>query len=389
MIKLYFIYNTAMWYRRSFIKELSETYNIKFIFTHMQVCREIYGVEPFEKCEWLESLNYMTLKNYFNFLKPHGIAFGIIKESMGNYDLISGGSWDSISEIIETIFVYAIAKFRRKPIILRRENWDWYKNSNKNKILKVIFKNITRSADALVVPGTKHKEYFISLGSLPEKIFIMPNACDISIKDGDHIKKEKLRDKFKIGEKKVILYVGRLVKQKGVDYLLKAFAKYKKENNDIVLVIVGNGECRNKLEILSKDLKIDDSVYFIGHIEYDNLPAYYLLCNVCVVPSITYRIADAWAFVVNEAMYFGKPVIATEAVGAAYDMIENGKNGYMIPEKDSYSIYIAMKKILSDPELEIKMGYVSKKIIEEGFMEQNMVEGFSKAVKYLQLIKEK
>jgi len=217
----------------------------------------------------------------------------------------------------------------------------------------------------------------------------MPNACNISMKDGNYINKDNLRDKFKIGDKKVILYVGRLVKQKGVDYLLKAFARYSKENNDVVLVIVGNGECQNKMELLSKDLKIDNSVYFIGHVEYDNLPAYYLLCNVCVIPSITYKIADAWAFVVNEAMYFGKPVIATEAVGAAYDMIKNGKNGYMIPEKDSYSIYSAMKKILSDHKLEMKMGSESKKIYEEGFREKNMVEGFSKAVKYLQLTKEK
>jgi len=384
MIKLYFIYNTAMWYRRSFIKELSKTFNIKFIFTHMQVCREIYGVEPFEKDLWLEGLNYKTLKNYFNFIKPHGIAFEIIKESMGDYDLISGGSWDSISEIIETFILYTIAKLRGKPIILRREDWGWEKKSMKDKILRVVFKIIVKSADALVVPGTKHRDYFISLGSSPEKIFIMPNACDISIKDGDYTNKNKLKNELMIEDKKIILYIGRLIKRKGVDYLIKAFARYRKEKNDVILIIIGQGECQHELELLTRDLNITNSVFFKGYVEDDLLSAYYLLSNICIVPSITYKMGDPWVFVVNEAMTLGKPVIATDAVGAAYDMIQDGKNGYMVPEKDSNSIYIAMKKILSNPELEKKMGAESKKIIKERFMNKNMVGGFIKAVDFIQ-----
>ena len=217
----------------------------------------------------------------------------------------------------------------------------------------------------------------------------MPNACDISMKNEDHIAKEKLKNELKIGDKKIILYIGRLIRMKGVDYLIEAFARYKKENTDIALVIVGKGDYQHELEQLSKDLNIDDSVFFVGYIEYEHLPAYYLLCNICVVPSIIYLKGDAWVFVVNEAMYFGKPIIATEAVGAAYDMIQNGKNGYMIPEKDSNSIYISMKKILSNDKLEVKMGAESKKIYEEGFREKNMIEGFSKAVEYVQLLKQK
>lgn len=152
------------------------------------------------------------------------------------------------------------------------------------------------------------------------------------------------------------MYVGRLVKRKGVDYLIKAFAKLKNEINDVVLIIIGRGECRDELELLAKNLNIEDSVYFMGYVEDELLPAYYLLCNICVVPSITYGMADPWVLVVNEAMYFGKPVIATDAVGAAFDMVKDGENGFMVPEKDSEALYEAMKKILSDPELEEKWG---------------------------------
>ena len=101
------------------------------------------------------------------------------------------------------------------------------------------------------------------------------------------------------------------------------------------------------------------------------------------MPSITYGMGDPWVFIVNEAMYFGKPVIATDAVGAAYDMIEEGENGFMVPEKDADALYKAMRKILSDPELEKKMGQESKRIIEEGFRYEYMVGGFRKTMEYV------
>jgi glycosyltransferase involved in cell wall biosynthesis len=118
----------------------------------------------------------------------------------------------------------------------------------------------------------------------------------------------------------------------------------------------------------------------MGFIENVSLSPYYLLCNVCVVPSITYGQAECWCYVVNEAMHCGKPVIATDAVGAAFDMIKNGESGFIVPEKDVNALYGALKKIISDSDLAMKMGMKSKKIIEEGFRYENMVKGFEKAV---------
>ena len=387
MTKILFIHNTAMWYRRPFFKRLSGIYDVKFVFTHIQVCKDIYGVEISEKIEGLKGVNYKVLKNYFNFIKPYGIAFGAIKEAMGDYDVLVGGSWDTLSEIIETSFYFTIAKLRRKPFVIWRENWSWKGKSLKRKLITPFAKFIVTHSGAIIVPGTKHKEYFVSLGASPEKVSIMPNVSNISVKEENYRNKEKLKEELNIGNKKVVLYVGRLVKRKGVDYLIKAFAKLRKERDDVVLIIIGRGECGDELELLSKNLNIEDSVYFMGYVEDELLPAYYLLCNVCVVPSITYDTADPWVFIVNEAMYFGKPVIASDAVGAAFDMIKDGVNGFIVPEKDSDALYSAMKKILSDPDLEKKMGEESKRIIEEGFRYGNMVDGFKEAIEYVSTIK--
>ena len=98
------------------------------------------------------------------------------------------------------------------------------------------------------------------------------------------------------------------------------------------------------------------------------------------MPSITYGQADCWGYVVNEAMCCGKPVIATNAVGAAFDMVKDGKNGFIVPEKDADALYKAIKKIISEPELGRNMGLESKRIIEQGFTYEHMINGFRRAV---------
>lgn len=181
--------------------------------------------------------------------------------------------------------------------------------------------------------------------------------------------------------------MGRLIDLKGVQYLIKAFHKLQKEMDDVALIIVGEGECREELEKLTQNFDLEDRVYFRGNVDQKLLGAYYLLCNLFVLPSITTHHADACPLVVNEAMYFTKPVITSDAVGTTF-MIKNGINGYVVPERDSEALYQALYKILSNPELEENMGKASKKVIDEGFTYQNMVEGFKKALNYLKLDKE-
>lgn len=375
MTKILFIHNTAMWYRIPFFKRLSEIYDVKYVFTHIKISKNQYGVELADEIKGLEEVNYKVLKNYF------GIAFGLIRELLkADYEVIV----DSLGSIIEQMFSFTIAKLRRKPIIFWSEAWDWKKKKTlRSRLFLHLFNFIISYSDAILVPGTRHKEYFISLGVLPNRVFIMPNVSNISVKEEDYKNKEKIKSQLNIRNKKIVLYIGRLRKQKGVEYLINAFADLRNEREDIVLIIIGRGECRDELEMLSKNLLIGDSVYFIGFVENELLSPYYLFCDVCVVPSITYGQADACPLVVNEAMYFGNPVIATDAVGAAFDMVKDGKNGFMVPEKDSNALYSAMKRILSDSGLEKRMGEESKKIIEGGYRYEHMVDGFEKAVKFV------
>lgn len=377
--KILYLQDTAMWYRKPFFKKLSEIYNIKFIFTRMQYIINMYGIETSEEIDGFEGVKYKVLKNYSN-IRYVDVAFGLLNDLLnGHYDIIV-----DMYGSVDMLYCFIVAKLRRKPIILCSDIWGWKKRrSLKETLILPLYKFIVYYSDAILVPGIKQKEYYISLGASSDKVFIMPNVSSLVVNEEDYENKEKLKEKLNIGTKQVILYVGRLVKQKGVEYLIKAFAKLREERDDIVLIIVGRGECKDELLLLSKNPNIENHIYFMGFIENVSLSPYYLLCNVFVMPSITYDQADCWGYVVNEAMHCGKPVIATDAVGAAFDMIKDGENGFKVPEKDVNALYEALKKILSDSDLEKKMGIKSKKIIEEGFGYNDMVEGFGKAVEYV------
>jgi len=374
MTRILFIHNTAMWYRIPFFRALDQIYQIEYLFTHMQVSRDIYGLEDHENIEGMEDINKVILANHL------GIAWGLIRRAFHRYDVMVGGSWDSIPEILETIYCYTVAWLRRKPIILWREDWAWEDTSSKSKLIRPMIKWMVRTSSAIVVPGSKHREYFLQLGSHPEKIFIMPNVSNQTLHEDDLKRSEDLKEKLELEGKKVILYVGRLIKRKGVHYLLEALSRIHSE--DAILLIAGEGECREELEGMVRELELDDKVIFTGNVAQEELNSYYMLSDLVVVPSITYGIGDPWVLVLNEAMYFKNPVIATDAVGAASDMIHNGENGFMVPEKDASALAQCMDKILEDDNLAHEMGLKSYKIIQERFRYVNMVNGFEKAVGY-------
>jgi glycosyltransferase involved in cell wall biosynthesis len=351
---------------------------VEFLFTNVEGYNQTYGTQLSNEIPEMDGINYQIVRNRL------GIAWGAIKRSMGDYDVFVGGSWDTATDVFETLLYFLIVKIKGKPFILWREDWDWDVDNTKRKIAKFIAGILSREADAILVPGSKHREFFIKLGTSPDKIFIMPNVSNLVLKDDDYSNRDKIIKELELENKKIILFVGRLIPLKGVQYLLKAFHKLLKKMDNAVLVVVGNGECMEELKEISRKLNIENKVYFPGNVDNEMLGAYYLLSNVFVLPSITTHHADACPLVVNEAMYFSKPVITSDAVGTTF-MIEEGVNGFVVPERDSEAMYESLYKILKDPKLVEKMGKASKKLIEEKFTYQNMIDGFKKAINSLKL----
>lgn len=352
-----------MWYRLPFFKKISEKHDLDLVFTHINVMKDIYDNEVQYEIEGLEGVDYTVLAN------SHGFCRGLFSKARNRYDVTIGGSWDTLQELMESIGLFAVTKLKKEKFIIWREDWDWEKrNSLKEKMLNVVIKYLCNHSDAILVPGLLHREYFRTKIGVPEdKIHIMPNVSNI---DGNADISKKNH------ETKKILYVGRLIERKGVVYLLEAFKELKVDNCELIIVGSGNQEEQLKQYVTDNNM---DNIEFAGKVNNEELEEFYNQSNLVVVPSINKGMGDPWVFVLNEAMYYYNPVIATTAVGAAPDMIKG--NGFIVDEKNSEDLRKAIEKILNDNELEKKMCLKSREIIDNEFQYSNMIDAFDNTLK--------
>lgn len=162
---------------------------------------------------------------------------------------------------------------------------------------------------------------------------------------------------------RTILYVGRLVREKGVGTLLEAFRRVVQTGSDARLVVVGDGGTRRELEAWSTAHGLGERVVFLGWVGHTGVAHYYQRADIVVVPS-------AWpeplGIVVLEALYFGKAVIATRR-GGILDVIEDGVNGLLVPHADPSALADAMLLLLNDPELRERLGKAGPGTIAERF----------------------
>ncbi len=165
------------------------------------------------------------------------------------------------------------------------------------------------------------------------------------------------------------LFVGRIVKDKGINELIQAFSSLNKENSHTRLWLVGNFE--DNLDPVSDETRrqIDtNSMIIVTGPQYgDDLVAYYAASDCFVFPS--YR--EGFPNTVMEAGALGLPSIVTDINGSR-DIIENGKNGIIIPSKDVEALYQSMKQILTDDVARDKIAREARPMIESRF-EQGFV----------------
>jgi 1,2-diacylglycerol 3-alpha-glucosyltransferase len=153
------------------------------------------------------------------------------------------------------------------------------------------------------------------------------------------------------------LFVGRLVKEKGVHELLQSYAKLDRSTREqIGLVFVGDGASRKELEQQAASVA-PGTIRFSGFAQREQLPAYYALADMAILPTYS----DTWGLVVNEAMACGLPIIVSRPAGCALDLITDGWNGLVVPAQEVSALSSAMQSLASQPELRARMAANSRK----------------------------
>jgi 1,2-diacylglycerol 3-alpha-glucosyltransferase len=210
------------------------------------------------------------------------------------------------------------------------------------------------SCNAFVVPGKSSSAYLKTLGVGEEVIFTAPNSVDNAFfaTHAENVRSQavEFRKKWQLPSR-FILFVGRLVPEKGVFDLLEAYAKLESSiQSEVGLVFAGDGVSRRELERRAKQIS-PGIVCFPGFAQREDLAGFYALADVLVLPTHS----DPWGLVVNEAMACGLPIIVSNVAGCAADLVEDGWNGYVVPPGDSNKLSVAINSLLRQPELKQQM----------------------------------
>jgi phosphatidylinositol alpha-mannosyltransferase len=182
---------------------------------------------------------------------------------------------------------------------------------------------------------------------MPGDYEIIPNGIDLKRFSEDVSPIQEFCD-----GKKNILFVGRLEYRKGVDYLLKAYRRVKREVPESRLLIAGPGtRLRKKYETWVRKHHLDD-VVFVGYVSYEDLPRYYKTADIFCSPATK---AESFGIVLLEAMALGKPIVATSIDGYAA-VVSQGEDGLLVPPKNSEALADTLVSLIGDEALQQRMG---------------------------------
>lgn len=208
---------------------------------------------------------------------------------------------------------------------------------------------VVRSCDAMMPMGRLGQEYFEKYGADPARCFWVPYEPDYDIfASADPASIESFRVEHGLASgRRHLLFGGRLVPVKRVDLLIDAFARIAGQRDCWDLVIAGAGILHDELKTRVPDA-LADRVRWLGFLEVDPMRVAYQVADVVVLPSDY----EPWALVINEAMAAGRPVVASDVVGAAWDMVKDRESGRLFRAGDVVALTEALLDVTDDEQYE-------------------------------------
>ena len=182
--------------------------------------------------------------------------------------------------------------------------------------------------------------------------------------------------KYTSGERRV-LFVGRLERVKGIEYLIDAFRMICKKHDDVVLEIAGDGSLSTFLrKTVFSDPIIRNRVRFLGRIPHEHIHKLMKKSTFLVLPSLS----EGLPLTVLEAMASGLPVIASR-VGGIPEIVVDGHNGLLVPPRSVERLAFAMDRLLSNPSLIIELGRRAREVAEK-YRISKVTDAYERLINY-------
>ncbi len=239
---------------------------------------------------------------------------------------------------------------------------DWIERQYNKTIGRKIFETV----DHIITLSSSDRQYVSSFGIDTDKINVLPNAIDLeklselnsNFESRDHT---AFIQTYGLAGKKVIIFVGQVIQRKGIDYLLKSIPLVRMNTEeDIHLVLVGDGDFLDKTKQLINTLKITDHVTLTGSLSGMELISAYKCADIFVLPSLSEGLPTS----ILEAMYFGLPVVATDLPGVKDHFKDTA---LLVPPKNEKRLSDAIIKLINDKDLVGRLSKIGENLIKSRY----------------------
>jgi glycosyltransferase involved in cell wall biosynthesis len=325
--------------------------------------------------EWdiplLEGYDYQFLKNtssnpgtshFRGIVNPDAIQE--IDRFKPDFILVYGWAWHSHLKIIRH---YA----RKKKVWFRGDSTLLDATKGSKKIIRTFFLRwIYRHIDLAFYVGTQNKKYFQRFGLKEHQLKFAPHSIDNNRFSMDK-KDEAARIREQIGIPAtgiVLLFAGKLEPKKDPFTLLEAFEHLASEN--VFLLFAGNGVLEEELKARARRSVKKKAIFFLGFQNQSTMPALYQACQIFCLPSV--GPGETWGLAVNEAMAARRPVVVSDKVGCAVDLVKEGINGYIFRNSDKEDLAHQLQNLIEKADQLEKFGAASQKIIENWSFENQV-----------------
>lgn len=263
------------------------------------------------------------------------------------YDLVLVSGWGSMVARLAILFgilMHApLVVISDTTMLYRRKNW-------RASIRKVILKSLFKFVPAFGVTGSLARTHLNVLGVPDEKIFLFPYTIDVETfrTRSNEVRRHKVEIRREMGlspDDLIFLVVAKFVPREGVREVLLAYRNIVKQNNNVGLLIVGDGQQREELKRFVHEYHLAN-VTFTGYQPYSQLHKFYGISDAFIHAARE----ESWGVSVNEAMACALPIIASDRVGATYDLIRNSKEGFIYAGSAPEALTKAMQHFINLPQ---------------------------------------
>jgi len=347
--------------------------DLTVIYAADTVARRTWRVEPKHRAVFLRGLRIPGAPRVLH----HDYPFtpGIVRalaESRPEVVVVSGWSTFAAQAAITW------CRIKDVPYVLVAESHDEGPRAGWRRSVKgAVVPTVVQDASGVLVTGTLARNSMISRGAAPERVRVFANTIDVEGfgERADRLASQRPELRAQFGadpEDVVVLSVARLVPEKGLDTLIRAISAA--DDHHFVLVLAGDGPERDALGRLAGEL--DVRVVFAGDAAWEKIVEVYVAADVFALLSER----EPWAVVVNEAAACGLPLVLSDRVGAAHDLLRDGENGVLVPAGDVKAAATALRALAGDPDLRRAQGARSRELARDWGYGPS-VEGFLAAVR--------